>query len=334
MGSPTAAGAGAPGEEEKPLQRPGKTADTAGESLRSRSTTRAERETSAVAETNRPLRLSVVMPIYNEIATIRDILTLVEAQPQVGEIILVDDGSTDGTRDVLLEYAERPQIRVIMKEKNEGKGAALRDGIAAAECDIVLIQDADLEYDPGDYAALVEPIEAGLADVVYGSRFQFGPRRVLNYRHGLGNRFLTALSNWTTGLGLTDMETCYKAFRREVIQNIVLHSRRFGFEPEITARIAQVGCTVHEVPISYYGRWYEEGKKITWRDGVAAIWHIVRSSYLEKPKFRDEEALRAVLTQETKLGQRLKRLHAQEVINKAWEATEENNNSTSIAYAD
>ncbi len=259
-----------------------------------------------------PLQLSVVIPVYNEIETIRDILTLVAAQPRVGEIILVDDGSTDGTRTVLLEYAEHPLYRVIMKEKNEGKGAALSDGIRAARCDVVLIQDADLEYDPGDYEALIEPIEAGLADVVYGSRFQHGPRRVLNFRHGLGNRFLTTLSNWTTRLALTDMETCYKAFKRPIIQNIELRSRRFGFEPEVTARIAQVGCTVYEVPIAYYGRWYDEGKKITWKDGIAAIWHILRASWFEKPSFRSEDELRSALTRETTLGQRLAVLRARD----------------------
>ena len=259
-----------------------------------------------------PLKFSIVIPVYNEIETIRDILTLVQAQPRVGEIILVDDGSTDGTRSVLLEYAEHPLYRVIMKEKNEGKGAALSDGIQAATCDVVLIQDADLEYDPGDYESLIAPIEAGLADVVYGSRFQHGPRRVLNFRHGLGNKFLTCLSNWVTRLALTDMETCYKAFKRPIIQNLELHSRRFGFEPEVTARIAQVGCTVYEVPISYYGRWYDEGKKITWKDGIAAMWHIVRASWFEKPKFRDQDALRASLTRETTLGQRLAILRAAE----------------------
>jgi glycosyltransferase involved in cell wall biosynthesis len=221
------------------------------------------------------MKLSVIIPVYNEKETIGAIIQRVLDAPYEKEILVVDDFSRDGTRDFLQSYSH-PQVRILFHEKNRGKGAALRTAIAHAQGDIVIIQDADLEYDPGEYDRLVEPIERGLADVVYGSRFLAGPHRVLLYWHSVGNRFLTTLSNMLTDLNLTDMETCYKAFRREVLQAIPLRSDRFGFEPEITAKIARRRLRVYETPISYYGRTYAEGKKITWKDGINAVWCILR----------------------------------------------------------
>jgi len=225
--------------------------------------------------------LSVVIPVYNERSTLPLVLAAVLAVPIPKEVLVVDDGSTDGTRDYLVAEVEGkvPAVRVLYQDDNRGKGAALRRGFAEAVGDLVLVQDADLEYDPREYLRLIEPILAGKADVVYGSRFQGGPHRVLYYWHSVGNRFLTTLSNVFTDLNLTDMETCYKVFRRDVIQSLPLRQDRFGFEPEVTARIARLGCRVFEVPISYSGRTYAEGKKIGWRDGLQALWCILRYAF-------------------------------------------------------
>jgi glycosyltransferase involved in cell wall biosynthesis len=224
--------------------------------------------------------LSIVIPVYNERDTVAELVRRVAAQPFRMEILLIDDGSTDGTRDVLPEIEKaHGNVRVILHEQNRGKGAALRTGFAASKGELVVVQDADLEYDPRDYSKLLEPLLDGRADVVYGSRFLGGPHRVLNYHHYIANTGLTLLSNLVTNLNLTDMETCYKLFRREVLDGITLREDRFGFEPEFTARIARKGLRVYEVPISYSGRDYEEGKKITWRDGVRALWVIARSRF-------------------------------------------------------
>jgi glycosyltransferase involved in cell wall biosynthesis len=222
------------------------------------------------------MTLSVVMPVFNEAATIREIVARVRAVPVEKELIIVDDFSTDGTRPVLNELALLPNVKVVFHEKNQGKGAALRTGFGAATGDIILVQDADLEYDPDEYPRLLKPILDGKADVVYGSRFVGGDsHRVLYFWHSIGNRVLTLLSNAFTNLNLTDMETCYKAFRREIIQGIRIEEDRFGFEPEVTGKIAAIrGCRIYEVGISYFGRTYEEGKKIGWRDGVRAAWCI------------------------------------------------------------
>lgn len=225
---------------------------------------------------NTPKTLSVVIPVYNEKTTILEILDRVQAQPEVNEVVLVDDFSTDGTRDVLRTLEGRENVRVLYHPVNRGKGAALRTGFAAATCDMVLIQDADLEYDPADYPSLLAPLLMGRADAVFGSRFLGGTHRVLYFWHYLANRFLTLLSNVFTGLNLTDMEVCYKVFRRDVLQRMDLVCDRFGIEPELTAKVARQRVRVYEVPVSYYGRTYDEGKKIGWRDGVAAIYWIVR----------------------------------------------------------
>ncbi len=224
--------------------------------------------------------LSVVIPVYNERDFVAELVSRVQAQDYRMEILLIDDGSTDGSREIIAGLAEQNQeVQVLLHDHNQGKGAALRTGFQAASGDIILIQDADLEYDPRDYGKLLEPLLDGRADVVFGSRFLGGPHRVLNYHHYLANRFLTMLSNILTGLNLTDMETCYKAFRRDIISDMPLRQDRFGFEPEFTARIAARHLRVYEVPISYSGRDYAEGKKITWKDGVAALWTIVRSRF-------------------------------------------------------
>ena len=227
------------------------------------------------------MKLSIVIPCYNEEATIEELVAQVQASPYEKEILIIDDGSQDRTREILATLAEDPEIRVFLQPKNQGKGSALRRGFTEATGDVVIVQDADLEYDPRDYPKLLQPIEDGKADVVYGSRFQGGPGRVLYYKHMLGNQFLTFLSNMLTDLNLTDMETCYKAFKREVIQNIRLESNRFGFEPEVTAKVSRMrDVVIYEVPISYNGRTYEEGKKITWKDGAAALWHIFKYNVL------------------------------------------------------
>jgi glycosyltransferase involved in cell wall biosynthesis len=222
--------------------------------------------------------LSVVVPCYNEEATVGDLVERVLASPWVGEVIVVDDGSSDASPTVLGSINDH-RVRVILQPVNRGKGAALRTGFAEATFDYVIVQDADLEYDPDDYDVLVEPLEAGKADVVFGSRFMGGrPHRVLYFWHSAGNRLLTLASNVFTDLNLTDMETCYKMFRREVIQSIRIEEDRFGFEPEVTAKVARGGWRVFEVGISYTGRTYAEGKKIGWRDGVRALYCIVRYS--------------------------------------------------------
>jgi len=224
--------------------------------------------------------LSVVMPVFNEEATVRDCVAAVLARPEVAEVVIVDDASTDGTRDILATVND-PRVRVFHQGHNQGKGAALRRGFAEATADFVIVQDADLEYDPAEYPRVLGPLLAGRADVVYGSRFAGGEaHRVLFFWHSLGNRVLTLASNAFTDLNLTDMETCYKAFRREVIQSIEIEEDRFGVEPEVTAKVAAAGWRVYEVGISYNGRTYDEGKKIGWRDGIRAIVCIVRYSRL------------------------------------------------------
>jgi len=224
------------------------------------------------------MKLSIVIPCYNETDTIDDIIEAVKQCPHPDkEIILVDDFSTDGTREKLQNRIAKSVDKVLYHRWNQGKGAALRTGIEASRGDIVIIQDADLEYDPNDIPAVIGPILEGKADVVYGSRFVFSSaHRVVGYWHMLGNRFLTALSNMFTNINLTDMETCYKAFRREVIQSINIEENRFGFEPEITAKVVRAGCRIYEVGISYCGRTYKQGKKIGFKDAVSAIRCIVK----------------------------------------------------------
>jgi glycosyltransferase involved in cell wall biosynthesis len=228
------------------------------------------------------MKLSVVIPVYNERRTLRQLLQRVAAVPFEIEILCVDDGSTDGSREVLAELETKyPQLKTFFQPSNRGKGAALRRGIQEATGDFVLIQDADMEYDPSDYPALLEPLLEGKADVVYGSRFLgSGPHRVLYFWHSVANWFLTLVSNCLTNINLTDMETCYKVFRREVIQSIPLQEDRFGFEPEITVKIAKRKLRIYEVGISYAGRTYEEGKKIGWKDGVWALWCLLKYSIL------------------------------------------------------
>ena len=222
------------------------------------------------------MQISVVIPVYNEVSTIREIVVRVQAVDLDKEIIIVDDGSTDGTREQLQGFTlSQENVRVFYHDRNQGKGAALRTGFEIATGDIIIIQDADLEYDPREYAVLLEPILDGRADVVYGSRFLGGPHRVLFFWHYVGNKFLTLLSNMLTNLNLTDMETCYKVFKREVLNDLKLKSNRFGFEPEFTAKIAKKGFRVYETSISYSGRTYAEGKKIGWKDGVKAIFAII-----------------------------------------------------------
>lgn len=220
--------------------------------------------------------LSVIVPVYNERATVMDVIDAVKAVPFKKEIVIVDDGSTDGTRDLLSGLAD-PSIRVLLHDRNRGKGAALRTGFAQASGDIVIVQDADLEYDSQDYGKLIKPILDDKADVVYGSRFAGGEaHRILLFWHMVGNRILTLLSNMLTNLNLTDVETGSKAFRRSVLDRMVLEEDRFGFEPEFTAKIARLRCRIYEVGVSYAGRSYAEGKKITWRDGISAIRCIIK----------------------------------------------------------
>lgn len=227
------------------------------------------------------MKLTVVIPVYNEVHTLLTLVERVQRVPVDKDIVLVDDCSTDGTRELLQRTTFPGNVTVLYHDRNQGKGAALRTGFAAATGDLVIVQDADLEYDPDEYPKLMRPILDGRADVVFGSRFAGGEsHRVLYFWHAVGNRFLTLCSNAFTNLNLTDMETCYKLFRREVLQRITVEENRFGFEPEITAKIARLRVRIYEVGISYAGRTYEEGKKIGWKDGVRAIWCIFKYNVL------------------------------------------------------
>lgn len=226
------------------------------------------------------MKLSVIIPVFNEKNTIEEIIRRVQTA-EVGlekEIIVVDDASEDGTRQIL-ENLNHPNVKICFHSKNQGKGAALRTGFSKAKGDIILIQDADLEYDPKDYPVLLEPLLDGRADVVYGSRFLGGPHRVFFFWHYVGNKLLTTLSNMFSNLNLSDMETCYKVFKKELLNRVTLKSKRFGIEPEITIKFAKLKCKIYEVPISYSGRDYSEGKKIGWKDGVAAIFHVIRFKF-------------------------------------------------------
>lgn len=222
------------------------------------------------------MKLSIIIPIYNEKNTLAEIIKRVQAQDYDMEIILIDDFSQDGTREILKEYEGREGFKVLYHSGNQGKGAALRTGFANAEGDVLIIQDADLEYNPSDYGILLKPIQDDCADVVFGSRFLGGPHRVLFFWHYLGNKTLTTISNMFTNLNLTDMETGYKVFTREVLETLNITCNRFGFEPEFTSKVARGKFRIFEVPISYYGRDYSEGKKITWKDGVSALWFIIK----------------------------------------------------------
>mgnify|MGYP001159474794 CR=1 FL=1 len=228
------------------------------------------------------MKLSVIIPCFNEVDTLQDLIAAVKnSKVDDLELIIVDDCSTDGTRDIL-ENLEDKDIKVIYHKQNQGKGAALRTGFREATGEICIVQDADLEYDPNEFPMMIEPIINNKADVVFGSRFQSGrPHRVVYFWHRMGNGFLTLLSNFFTDLNLSDMETCYKAFRTEIIKSIEIRENRFGFEPEITAKVAKMNLRIYEIGISYYGRTYEEGKKIGWKDGVRAIYCIIKYNFFK-----------------------------------------------------
>lgn len=229
------------------------------------------------------MKVSIVIPVFNEIKTISTLIDKVKSVQNIEkEIVIVDDFSTDGTRDFLQKLENQSDVRCFYHKVNKGKGAALQRGFKEARGDVIIIQDADLEYDPNEYHKLLDPIKQGVADVVYGSRFLGGPHRVLYFWHYLGNSFLTLLSNMVSNLNLTDMETCYKVFKKEVLDSIDLRENRFGFEPEVTIKIARENYRIYEVPISYYGRTYDEGKKIGWRDGVKAIYCIIKYGFFYK----------------------------------------------------
>lgn len=228
-----------------------------------------------------PMKLTVLIPIYNEIHTLQEIVKRVLDTGLADEILLVDDGSTDGTRELLAQYEGQPPFRVILHEKNQGKGAAVRTGIKNAAGDVILIQDADLEYDPRDYPAILQPIEEGIADVVYGSRFLGAPRRVAMFWHMIANKLLTLLTNILYDTILTDMETGYKVFRKEVIEGVPLHAKRFEFEPEFTAKILKRGVRIFEVPITFNPRDYDEGKKIGLSDAFEAIWALLKYRFVD-----------------------------------------------------
>jgi glycosyltransferase involved in cell wall biosynthesis len=236
------------------------------------------------------MKLSIIIPVYNEVGTIAEVIRRVLEAPVdlPKEVIIVDDCSTDGTRECLQEFVKNPisdtgeaTLRVISHKQNLGKGAAIQTAIAKATGTMIIIQDADLEYDPGDYPVLLQPILEGRADVVFGNRFHGGTHRVLYFWHMMGNRLLTTICNMLTNLNLTDMEVGYKAFRAEVLRQITIRSQRFGFEPEVTVKVAKLGCRIYEVPIAYHGRTYAEGKKIGWRDGVAALGHMIWYRFFE-----------------------------------------------------
>jgi glycosyltransferase involved in cell wall biosynthesis len=223
------------------------------------------------------IRLTAIVPVYNEEATVESVVKRLHQVPLEVEIVAVNDGSTDGTGEILDRLLSEGEVQqVVHQPENRGKGAAVRAGIAAATGHVVVVQDADLEYDPSELPTLLDPIRLGKADAVYGSRFQSGPRRVLFFWHAVGNRFLTLLSNMLTDLNLSDMETCYKMVRADLLKSLRLSSNRFGIEVEVTARLARAGARIWEIPISYSGRTYSEGKKIDWRDGLAALWHVIR----------------------------------------------------------
>ncbi|WP_019499851.1 glycosyltransferase family 2 protein [Pseudanabaena sp. PCC 6802] len=244
------------------------------------------------------MKLSVIVPCYNEAKTISTVVKAIKASPVENcEIIIVDDGSTDGTREILADQIVPIVDKVIFHDKNMGKGAALKTGFALATGDIAIVQDADLEYNPQEYPVLMQPIVDGKADVVFGSRFVGSqPHRVVYYWHMVGNQFLTTLSNMFTNINLTDMETCYKAFRREVIQAIEIEEKRFGFEPEITAKVAKMDCRIYEVGISYYGRTYQEGKKIGWKDGFRAIYCILKYNLWARKPLQAQTLLANTIT--------------------------------------
>ena len=227
------------------------------------------------------MKLSVIMPVYNEVKTLEEIVRQVLATQLAYEIVMVDDGSTDGTRELLKQWDNHPIIKVVLHAQNAGKGSAVRTGFETATGDVIVIQDADLEYDPRDYPKLLQPIDEGRADVVYGSRFIGGPSRKVYFWHRAGNMLLTLVTNVLYDIDLTDMETCYKCFRSEVVRGMNLRSRRFEFEPEITAKIAKRGYRIFEVPIAYYGREYEEGKKITGWDAIPAVWALIRYRFTD-----------------------------------------------------